>query len=102
MNTKLVYNQQKYNLLREESEGYAKVLTVLNNFGSTALSERCTPDVVVALQSLIGCFDLDPNRVFDLVLDRRAPCRTRALRTAASGWRGRLLCIPHSERRLAA
>ena len=79
MNTKLVYNQQKYNLLREESEGYAKVLTVLNNFGSTALSERCTPDVVVALQSLIGCFDLDPNRVFDLVLDRRAPCRTRAL-----------------------
>ena len=71
MNTKLVYNQQKYNLLREESEGYAKVLTVLNNFGATALSERSTPDVVVALQSLIGCFDLDPNRVFDLVLDRR-------------------------------
>jgi hypothetical protein len=79
VNTKLVYNQQKYNLLREESEGYAKVLTVLNNFGSTALSERCTPDVVVALQSLIGCFDLDPNRVFDLVLDRRATqLRSRA------------------------
>ena len=85
MNTKLVYNQQKYNLLREESEGYAKVLTVLNNFGATALSERSTPDVVVALQSLIGCFDLDPNRVFDLVLDRRAPCGARALRLAASG-----------------
>jgi THO complex subunit 2 len=82
VNTKLVYNQQKYNLLREESEGYAKVLTVLNNFGATALSDASAPDVVVALQSLIGCFDLDPNRVFDLVLDRRAQCGIR-LRAAA-------------------
>ena len=80
VNTKLVYNQQKYNLLREESEGYAKVLTVLNNFGATALAESSAPDVVVALQSLIGCFDLDPNRVFDLVLDRRVQCRPRLAR----------------------
>ena len=106
VNTKLVYNQQKYNLLREESEGYAKVLTVLNNFGTTALGESSAPDAVVALQSLIGCFDLDPNRVFDLVLDRRVQCRARLARHRHAcvvwGWRGRLLCIPHSERRLAA
>ena len=51
------------------------MLTVLNNFGATALSEASAPDVVVALQSLIGCFDLDPNRVFDLVLDRRVNAR---------------------------
>jgi len=72
VNTKVVYNQQKFNLLREESEGYAKVLTVLNNGGEAALSAATLPDVVRALQALIGFFDLDPNRVFDLVLDRCA------------------------------
>lgn len=77
VNTKVVYNQQKFNLLREESEGYAKVLTVLNNGGEAALSAATLPDVVRALQALIGYFDLDPNRVFDFVLDRcaAAPCR---------------------------
>jgi hypothetical protein len=59
----------------QESEGYAKVLTVLNNFGASALSDESAPDVVTTLQSLIGAFDLDPNRVFDLVLDRRARLR---------------------------
>ena len=29
-NTQLMYRQQKYNLLREESEGYSKLLTILN------------------------------------------------------------------------
>ncbi len=94
VNTKLVYNQQKFNLLREarrvlwacvsahsarpdlccrqESEGFSKVLTVLNNAGASALNEADVKDVVRTLQSLIGCFDLDPNRVFDLVLDRCA------------------------------
>ncbi|KAI8538772.1 hypothetical protein RHMOL_Rhmol09G0129800 [Rhododendron molle] len=44
VNTRLLYQQTKFNLLREESEGYAKL-------------------------SLIGHFDLDPNRVFDIVLE---------------------------------
>lgn len=80
VNTKVVYNQQKFNLLREQSEGYAKVLTVLNNSGAAALSAATLPAVVKALQALIGYFDLDPNRVFDLVLDRRAPRCTAAVR----------------------
>jgi hypothetical protein len=29
INTRLVYTQQKFNLLREESEGYSKLITVL-------------------------------------------------------------------------
>ena len=44
---------------------------MLNNFGASALRADTVPAVVTTLQSLIGCFDLDPNRVFDLVLDRR-------------------------------
>ena len=73
------YRQQKFNLLREESEGYAKLLTEL---------EACCSCVVVAdprvattplplspktlqsrIHSLIGFFDLDPNRVLDVLLD---------------------------------
>ena len=97
VNTKLVYNQQKFNLLREarahclagcdarvvgshtrqptrpqESEGYAKVLTVLNNGSASAITGDSVHSVARTLQSLIGCFDLDPNRVFDLVLDSLA------------------------------
>jgi THO complex subunit 2 len=72
VNTKAVYNQTKFNLLREEAEGYAKALTLLNNSArATRLAAGHGAEVVRTLQSLIGCFDLDPNRVFDLVLDRR-------------------------------
>ena len=44
---------------------------MLSNFGASALTEDSAADVATSLKSLIGCFDLDPNRVFDLVLDRR-------------------------------
>jgi len=58
--------------VRQESEGYAKVLTVLNNASASAITDDNVAAVARTLQSLIGCFDLDPNRVFDLVLDSLA------------------------------
>uniref|UniRef100_K3W895 THO complex subunit 2 n=1 Tax=Globisporangium ultimum (strain ATCC 200006 / CBS 805.95 / DAOM BR144) TaxID=431595 RepID=K3W895_GLOUD len=65
INTKSLYTQMKYNLLREESEGFSKVLGLLHT--------GVTPDQLEAsktdLLSLIGYFDLDANRVLDLVLD---------------------------------
>ncbi|KAI9592442.1 transcription factor/nuclear export subunit protein 2-domain-containing protein [Syncephalis fuscata] len=54
--TKMIYKQQKFNLLREESEGYAKLMTELMQ-------------TLLRVQSLIGYFDLDPNRVVDIILD---------------------------------
>lgn len=36
--TKLFYKQQKFNLLREESEGYAKLITELNQEVNDAIS----------------------------------------------------------------
>jgi len=64
-NTRNLYVQKKYNLLHEESEGYAKLVTELNGScpadGQKGLSQRIT--------SLIGHFNLDPNRVEDLVLE---------------------------------
>jgi THO complex subunit 2 len=61
LNTELYYKQQKYNLLQEQSEGYAKLLTVL--FGDL---NNTTPQV---LREYMGAFDLDPNRVLDILLD---------------------------------
>jgi THO complex subunit 2 len=66
INTSLVYRQQKYNLLREESEGYAKLLTVL----AALPPPPSDPSSHIAnIFALIGYFDLDPNRVLDLVLE---------------------------------
>ncbi|CAM9479324.1 unnamed protein product [Chrysoparadoxa australica] len=63
-NTSAVYKQQKYNLLNEESEGFAKMLVQIN-------SSDLVPYAVLKenVLSLIGYFDLDPNRCFDLVLE---------------------------------
>ena len=66
INTSLVYRQDKYNLLREETEGYSKLLTVL-----TALPPP-PADPSTHLKhvfSVIGYFDLDPNRVLDITLE---------------------------------
>ncbi|KAK3925484.1 THO complex subunit 2 [Frankliniella fusca] len=62
--TKLYYKQRKFNLFREESEGYAKLIVELN--------QGLSGDPVVtleAIKSLIGCFNLDPNRVLDVMLE---------------------------------
>ncbi|GAA5874250.1 hypothetical protein JCM16303_005789 [Sporobolomyces ruberrimus] len=80
--TALFYKQQKFNLLREESEGYAKlVVELLGNMGpahdvKTAKSretqhERTRRAVSVndKVKSLIGNFDLDPTRTLDIFLD---------------------------------
>ncbi|BHF61082.1 THO complex subunit 2 [Sparganum proliferum] len=61
--TRLFFKQQKFNLLREESEGYSKLIVELSQpMGSM---EQC----ITHIRSLIGYFDLDPNRVLDIILD---------------------------------
>ncbi|XP_041357183.1 THO complex subunit 2-like isoform X2 [Gigantopelta aegis] len=65
--TRLYYKQQKFNLLREESEGYSKLATELNQ--EIAYNKLTYPQVLENIKSLIGCFDLDPNRVLDIILE---------------------------------
>ena len=61
------YKQQKFNLFREESEGFAKAITELNqNFTVTKLTAEQLYD---RLMALIGYFDIDPNRMLDLVIE---------------------------------
>ncbi|XP_012937232.1 THO complex subunit 2 [Aplysia californica] len=64
--TRLYYKQQKFNLLREESEGYSKLITELNQDITGKLTWE---QVLQNIKSLIGCFDLDPNRVLDIILE---------------------------------
>ncbi|KAJ6762448.1 THO COMPLEX SUBUNIT 2, partial [Salix koriyanagi] len=68
LNTRLLYQQTKFNLLREESEGYAKLVTLLHR-GSEDTTENTSAVTIGIIKSLIGHFDLDPNRVFDIVLE---------------------------------
>ncbi|KAL8265927.1 hypothetical protein R6Q59_003271 [Mikania micrantha] len=68
VNTRLLYQQTKFNLLREESEGYAKLVTLLCQ-GSEVCSLNTSAATVGIIKSLIGHFNLDPNRVFDIVLE---------------------------------
>lgn len=68
--TNLLYRQANYNLLREETEGYSKLITELfttsNAAPPTAEAVQTTFEKVKAL---IGTFDLDVGRVLDVTLD---------------------------------
>ncbi|XP_066259419.1 THO complex subunit 2 isoform X1 [Euwallacea similis] len=64
--TKLYYKQRKFNLFREECEGFAKLQTELNK----QFNEKTNADSLIDIvHSLIGCFNLDPNRVLDIILE---------------------------------
>ena len=68
--TNLLYRQSNYNLLREETEGYSKLVT---EFFTTSNNEPPTSEVVgetfEKVKGMIGAFDLDVGRVLDITLD---------------------------------
>jgi THO complex subunit 2 len=68
--TNVLYRQSGFNLLREESEGYSKLMTefftVTHNFKPDKDTVEKTWEKVKAL---IGAFDLDVGRVLDITLD---------------------------------
>lgn len=68
--TNLLYRQSNYNLLREETEGYSKLVTELF---TTSSSEPLTSEVVEEtferVKGMIGAYDLDVGRVLDVTLD---------------------------------
>ncbi|GAB7357378.1 hypothetical protein MBLNU459_g8320t2 [Dothideomycetes sp. NU459] len=68
--TNLIYRQANFNLLREESEGYSKLITEYfnaANFGS--ISDTLAEDSFQRIKALVGSFDLDVGRVLDITLD---------------------------------
>ncbi|KAF3200824.1 THO complex subunit 2 [Orbilia oligospora] len=69
VHTNILYRVQKYNLSREETEGFAKLITevFMAEYGRGPLTR--VGETLDKIRSLIGCFDLDPNRALDVILD---------------------------------
>ncbi|RMZ88312.1 hypothetical protein DV736_g4459, partial [Chaetothyriales sp. CBS 134916] len=68
--TNVLYRQANFNLMREESEGFAKLVTELFDVSSTdSPSADSVDQAVQRVKALIGAFDLDVGRSLDVVLD---------------------------------
>lgn len=81
--TNLLYRQANFNLLREETEGYAKLLTDYYNAASeSALSDDAETAKAAfhRTMALVGAFDLDVGRVLDITLDISASLLVKAYR----------------------
>jgi THO complex subunit 2 len=69
-NTAVLYKQTTYNLLREDTEGYAKLVS---EYYLAAESGPPTSEVVKEtfekVKSLVGAFNIDPGRTLDVTLD---------------------------------
>ena len=66
--TNLLYRQANFNLLREEAEGYSKLITELY-MTSDVLHPEVPQETFEKIKALIGTFDLDVGRVLDVTLD---------------------------------
>ncbi|PHH87356.1 hypothetical protein CDD83_8982 [Cordyceps sp. RAO-2017] len=65
--TNLLYRQANYNLLREESEGYSKLITEI--FSANSVPPPPPGKTFEKVKALIGTFDLDVGRTLDVTLD---------------------------------
>ena len=63
-NTQKHYTQIKFNLLREENEGFAKLIVEISQLNINASNVDL---VKQNIQKLIGYFSLDPSRALDLL-----------------------------------
>jgi THO complex subunit 2 len=64
LRTKLYFTQTKYNLLKEQVVGYAKILTELYR-----LDQNNINDVLSTTIKIVGQYRVDPNRVLDLIIE---------------------------------
>lgn len=68
--TNLLYRQANFNLMREESEGFAKLMTELFTTSSNEPpTGEIVEDTVEKVKAMIGAFDLDVGRSLDVVID---------------------------------
>lgn len=82
--TNLLYRQSNYNLLREESEGFSKLITELywtpHNLNQEQLTRAQVEAGFERIKGLIGTFDMDVGRVLDITLDVFASTMMRTFR----------------------
>ena len=66
-NTRALYTQHKFNLAREDGEGYAKLWTLVHGLSDGA-DTTAVAAVTSGIATLVGAFDLDPHRACDALL----------------------------------
>lgn len=81
--TNILYRQANFNLLREETEGYAKLITEYFNIAEEASGNReigadMAEDAFQRIKALVGAFDLDVGRVLDITFDISANALVKA------------------------
>lgn len=78
--TNILYRQANFNLLREETEGYAKLITEYFNTANEAVHNHdvSAEAAFQRIKALVGSFDLDVGRVLDITLDISANLLVRA------------------------
>lgn len=78
--TNILYRQANFNLLREETEGYAKLITEYFNTANEATHDHrvSAGKAFERITALVGSFDLDVGRVLDITLDISANLLVRA------------------------
>jgi THO complex subunit 2 len=68
--TNVLYKQTTYNLLREDTEGYAKLVSEYYLAAeSGAPTTELIQETAQKVKSLIGAFNIDPGRSLDVTLD---------------------------------
>lgn len=65
--TNVLYRQSAFNLLREETEGYSKLMT--EYFTAAETVGTSAAETWERVKALIGTFNMDPGRVLDVTLD---------------------------------
>lgn len=81
--TNQLYRQANFNLLREETEGYAKLLTDYYNAATESAHSddaEMAKDAYFRIMALVGAFDLDVGRVLDITLDISASLLVKSFR----------------------
>ncbi|KAI9271323.1 transcription factor/nuclear export subunit protein 2-domain-containing protein [Sporodiniella umbellata] len=73
LNTAMLYKQHKFNLIREDNEGYGSLINEMTIISIGKRNAATTldkiPSFLKMISSHIGVFHLDPNRVLDIILD---------------------------------
>jgi THO complex subunit 2 len=63
--TKTYFEQNKYSLIKENNEGFSKLLLLLTNLTDAQYLNEAWNKILC----LVGKFDLDPDRVLDLIIE---------------------------------
>ncbi|CAH6723964.1 THO complex subunit 2 [[Candida] jaroonii] len=63
------YTQKKFNLVHEEVEGFCRLIAEVNGVLRSENSEFQVEFAIKMVQSLMGHYGLDPNKVFDVLVD---------------------------------